>query len=941
MEEEKRTPGPPASGENQRVSSAQAEQSPRSIGDIGGSIGQEAEKSATQNTVQTAAKAYLMSAEEVAEIYEADPIFGLTDEEAARRRGIYGANAFEKQKKTGLLKQILAQLKDVSTIILIIAGILSLTMSIIEWEGVHSLIEPLVVFAIIVMNVILAVTQERSAENALEALSSLSSPVCRVVRGGSVREADPAELVPGDLVMLKTGDLVPADARLIRSESLAADESSLTGESVPAEKDASATFSEEAPLGDRANCVYSGCLVTAGNAAAVVTATGMNTEMGKIARFLTDTKNKKTTLQVRLDKVGKVISGIAVMSAVVLFVTGLIQGQGIMDMLLVAITLAVAAVPETLALIVTLILSYGAKKMATKNALVRQMQAVETLGSTSVICSDKTGTLTMNKMTVKRLWVYGGEPVAESEQFSEGQNEFLLNLCLACAATVGTDDEGNQKIMGDPTETAIVRLAMEKGIDYQNLGSRYKKVAEIPFSSARKMMTNVIELEDGYLVLTKGAFDRLPFDRSDRNYMYELERVHDGFAKDALRVIALASKKIDRLPADIADVESGLTFGGFVGIIDPPRPEAAAAIAKAKAAGIRTVMITGYHAATAGAIARELGIIAANEGVITGQELASISDEELADSVEFYSVYARVSPEDKIRIVKAWQSRGEVVAMTGDGVNDAPALKAADVGVAMGINGTEVSKSAAKMILTDDKFSTIIEAVAEGRNIFSNIRKLVYFLLVCNISEILVMLFAQFMGWELPLTPLMLLIINVLGDGIPGMALAKEESDQRIMNRKPIARTESFFGGGLMEVIIRQTFVFAVVSLAAFYFGQHMSIGGAQPALEAGRTMAFLVTGWTSVLHVLTVRSRKSIVRYRIKDNPQLYISCLAMLALLGGVAGLAAIPSVGAALGMCALGGWQWFAVIGLTVAPTVVAEYGKLWDYIRSRSAEKTAVR
>ena len=938
MEEEKRTPGPPASGENQRVSPAQAEQPPRSIGDIGGSIGQEAEKGATQNAVQTAAKAYLMSAEEAAKTYEADPIFGLTDEEAARRRGIYGANAFEKQKKTGLLKQILAQLKDVSTIILIIAGILSLTMSIIEWEGVHSLIEPLVVFAIIVMNVILAVTQERSAENALEALSSLSSPVCRVVRGGSVREADPAELVPGDLVMLKTGDLVPADARLIRSESLAADESSLTGESVPAEKDASATFSEEAPLGDRANCVYSGCLVTAGNAAAVVTATGMNTEMGKIARFLTDTKNKKTTLQVRLDKVGKVISGIAVMSAVVLFVTGLIQGQGIMDMLLVAITLAVAAVPETLALIVTLILSYGAKKMATKNALVRQMQAVETLGSTSVICSDKTGTLTMNKMTVKRLWVYGGEPVAESGQFSEGQNEFLLNLCLACAATVGTDDEGNQKIMGDPTETAIVRLAMEKGIDYQNLGSRYKKVAEIPFSSARKMMTNVIELEDGYLVLTKGAFDRLPFDRSDRNYMYELERVHDGFAKDALRVIALASKKIDRLPADIADVESGLTFGGFVGIIDPPRPEAAAAIAKAKAAGIRTVMITGDHAATAGAIARELGIIAANEGVITGQELASLSDEELADSVEFYSVYARVSPEDKIRIVKAWQSRGEVVAMTGDGVNDAPALKAADVGVAMGINGTEVSKSAAKMILTDDKFSTIIEAVAEGRNIFSNIRKLVYFLLVCNISEILVMLFAQFMGWELPLTPLMLLIINVLGDGIPGLALAKEESDKRIMKRKPISRNESFFGGGLMEVIIQQIFVFAIVTLAGYYIGTHVQFGDTLPSLEAGRTMAFLITGWTSILHVLTVRSRSMLYKYRIKDNPQLYISCGVMLALFAVVA---AVPPVASALGLGALGWQQWLIVIAFSLVPLLVAEYGKLWDAIKSRNAERTAVR
>ncbi len=430
----------------------------------------------------------------------------------------------------------------------------------------------------------------------------------------------------------------------------------------------------------------------------------------------------------------------------------------------------------------------------------------------------------------------------------------------------GTDDDGNEKIYGDPTETAIVSLARAKGIAYERLGERYEKVGEIAFSSARKMMTSVVRLpEGGYLVLTKGAFDRLPFDRSDKNYLYELEHVHDGFAGDALRVIALASKRVEVLPEKLEELEADLTFEGFVGIIDPPRPEARAAIARAKAAGIRTVMITGDHAATAGAIARELGIISANEGIITGQELQKLSDETFAEVIEFYSVYARVSPEDKIRIVRAWQARGDVVAMTGDGVNDAPALKAADVGVAMGKNGTEVSKSAAKMILTDDRFSTIIEAVAEGRNIFSNIRKLVYFLLVCNISEIIVMLFAQFMGWQLPLTPLMLLIINVLGDGIPGMALAKEESDRRIMKRKPIARTESFFGGGLMEVIIRQTFVFAIVSLVAFYLGQYTALGGAAPSLEAGRTMAFLVTGWTSVLHVLTVRSRKSIVRYRWK----------------------------------------------------------------------------
>ena len=865
-----------------------------------------------------------------------DAARGLSEEEAASRLETYGKNAFAQQKKRSLIGQILSQFKDVSTIILLIAGGLSLAMAIVEWDGPASLIEPLVVFAIIIMNVILAVTQERSAENALAALSSLSSPMCRVMRSGALREADPATLVPGDIISLKTGDLVPADCRLLTSEGLSADESSLTGESVPAEKDAAAALTGDVPLGDRVNCAFSGCLITAGNATAVVTHTGMNTQIGKIAGYLTDTKQRRTTLQLRLDKVGKVISGLAIVSAIIMFVVGLfVYKHDVMEMLMVAITLAVAAVPETLSLIVTLILSYGAKKMATKNALVRQMQAVETLGSTSVICSDKTGTLTMNRMEVKRVWLSGLSPVP-ADQLTHEYTAFIEDMCLACAATVGVDEEGNPAIMGDPTERAIISLAAQNGTDYAALKAGAHKVAEIPFSSARKMMTNVYRTQDGYLVLTKGAFDRLPIDRSDLNALRVPEEVHAGFAASALRVITLASKTVKELPEDISQLESGLTLRGFVGIIDPPRPEAAAAIAKARAAGVRTVMITGDHAATAAAIARELGIIAASEGVITGQELAALSDEELERSVEFYSVYARVSPEDKLRIVRAWQARGEVVAMTGDGVNDAPALKAADVGVAMGINGTEVSKSAAKMVLTDDKFSTIIEAVEEGRNIFSNIRKLVYFLLVCNISEIAVMLFAQFLNWPLPLTPIMLLIINVLGDGIPGLALSREVSDKRIMNRRPIGRHESFFGGGLMEVIIRQTVVFAAVSLIGFRIGYTVDFGG-QASLEAGRTMAFLITGWTSILHVLTVRSRSMLYKYRIRDNPQLYISCFAMLAVF---AVIAAVPPVASAIGLGALGWQQWLIAAALSLVPLLVAEYGKLWDAVRTKNTERTRV-
>ena len=891
-------------------------------------------QSAAAATLYGTAAYHDKTANDALRLLEADAN-GLTAEEAARRAEKYGTNALIKQKKRGMAAMILSQLKDVSVIILLIAGALSLTMTIIEWDGALGLIEPAVIFAIVALDIVLAVLGDRSAENALEALGSLSAPYCRVMRSGKLTDMPASSLVPGDVIHLRTGDLVPADARLLGGE-LAVDESSLTGESIPAEKSAEHVTPSDAPLGDRVNTVYSGCLVTAGTATAVVTATGMNTEMGRIAQYLSDSKQHKTTLQTRLDKVGKIISGAAVFAALLLFAVGLLRGQRIPELLVAAITLAVAAVPETLSLIVTLILSQGAKKMAKKGALVRQMQAVETLGSASVICSDKTGTLTMNRMTVERIWAANGAPLGRNDEFGEDDREFLELLCLACAAEIGRDKRGKRSIIGDPTETAIISLAEEKGVDYSALKADCKLVAEIPFSSARKMMTNIFRLPDGgYLVLTKGAFDRLPFDRSDVGYTAELTKMHDSFADDALRVIALAGKRTDHIPPP-EEAESGLTFYGIAGIIDPPRPEAAAAIAKAKAAGIRTVMITGDHAATAAAIARALGIIVANEGVITGPELAKLTDDELRESVEFYSVYARVSPEDKIRIVRAWQERGEVVAMTGDGVNDAPALKSADVGVAMGRGGTEVAKSAAKVVLTDDRFSTIVEAVAEGRNIFSVIRKLVYFLLVCNISEIAVMLIAQFVGWELPLTPVMLLLINVLGDGVPGLALAKEESDKRIMKRRPIARDESFFGGGMMEVIIKQICAFAAVSLAAYYIGMTINLGG-EGSVTAGRTMAFLVTGWTSVLHVLTVRSRSMLYKYRVKDNPQLYISCAAMLAAL---AALVLIPPAATAFGMQPLNPLQWLVAIGLSVVPLLVAEYGKLWDAVRSRTAEKTKV-
>jgi calcium-translocating P-type ATPase len=540
-------------------------------------------------------------------------------------------------------------------------------------------------------------------------------------------------------------------------------------------------------------------------------------------------------------------------------------------------------------------------------------------------------------MSIKRLWLYGGTPVSD-EAMTDEHIWFLKKLLLASNVSVEVDKDGKETIIGDPTESSIMRLFATKKLNKNELESQYERIVEIPFSSARKMMTVVVKQPNGkYLVLTKGAFDKIPFCRKDANYMKELNDVHDSFASDALRLITLASKEVDKLPskANIEELEANLTFEGFIGIIDPPRPEAAVSIALAKKAGIRTIMITGDHAATAMAIAKELGIIAAREGVITGQELNKLTDEELDESIEHYSVYARVSPEDKIRIVRAWQHRGEVVSMTGDGVNDAPALKAADVGVAMGIAGTEVAKSASDIVLTDDNFSTIVSAVTEGRNVFSNIKKLVYFLLVCNLTEIVVMLFGQIIGWGLIVTPVMLLIVNLLCDGIPGMALAKEKSDPRIMDRRPIERNESFFSGGMLEVMIQQIATWSIVTLGAFYIGRFGVFGDHYDPVKLGQTMAFLVLGWTSVIHVITVRSRRSVFKTSLFKNKQLLFSVIAMLLALPL---LVVIPGINSALGFVPSMSWQhWLIAIGLSIAPFMVAEYEKFWDNHKYNSQNK----
>ena len=870
---------------------------------------------------------YNLSAEQALEELAANADTGLDEQAVKTRTQQHGPNEYSKPKPDSPILMALRQFKDFANIILLSAGFLSLALAIREG---HGYIEPVVIFAIILMNIILAVTQERSAERALEALQNLNSPTCFVLRGGSKLEIDTAAVVPGDILLLKTGDLIPADARLLESTNLFADEASLTGESEPSEKEAAFIAEEDAPIGDMANMVFSGCLITAGNAAAIVTETGMHTQMGKIAGYLNDAQKTQTPLQKRLNKVSHLVSLIAIAAAVALMMIGLRQGEDFWTMMLAAVSLAVAAVPETLQLIVTLSLTHGVKKMVEKNALIRKLPAVETLGSTSVICSDKTGTLTQNRMTIQKLWVPGSRPVDAQEEFSDAQRTLLQHLALAGNASLEQTPEG-ETIIGDATESAILHLMIAKGENMQALSQALPRVGEVPFSSARKMMTTVHQHPDGgYLVLTKGAFDRLPYHKDDKEAHELRKATHDAFAHDALRMLALASRRVDALPEDLSELETGMEFEGIIGLIDPPRPEAARAIAQAKKAGVRTVMITGDHAATAGAIAKQLGLIGEKDPVITGKQLAKMSDTELIDNVMDYSVYARVSPEDKIRIVEAWQEHGEVVSMTGDGVNDAPALKAADVGVAMGQTGTEVSKSASDMVLTDDNFATIVSAISEGRNVFSNIRKTIYFLLVCNLSEIVIMVGAQLMGWGMPLTPVMLLLINVLGDGIPGLRLAQERSDPRIMKRHPIGRNESFFGGGLIKVILQQTAAFSVVGLIAFYLGKFVGFGGGVPSQAIGQTMAFLAVGFTSILHIFTVRSRKSILKRTIRDNWPLVFSALGMIALFTL---LVLIPQAGRLFDLVPIGGAAWLTVLSLTAVPTIVAEIAKLWSHLQEK--------
>ncbi|MCL2842347.1 MAG: cation-translocating P-type ATPase [Oscillospiraceae bacterium] len=880
---------------------------------------------------------YEHAPQHVLERLNTDPACGLATAEVARRQEQYGKNQFDEEKPESVFKRILHHLKDAAILILLLAVALSLTLAITRFDatGWNGFIKPIVIFAIVVMNITLAITQEASAEKSLAALAKLSSPSAKVIRDGVQVEIDAVNVVPGDIIVLETGDLVPADARLLEVTDLSVDEASLTGESEPSEKELAPEMDTTVALGDQKNMVFSSCLVTSGRGRAVIVEIGMKTEIGKIAGRLNDTQKIKTPLQQRLDKLNRTITLVAVIAALLLVGVGFLQEAELWTLIFLAVALAVAAVPEMMALITTLTLAHGVKQMVKKNALIRKLPAVETLGSTSVICSDKTGTLTQNRMTIKRLWL-GGDAISDEDEFSPQEITFIEQLTLSSNAVIKTGDEGEMVFAGSPTEAAILRLLVQKGLDKHTIEATFPRVGEVPFSSERKMMTTVHKApEGGYLVITKGAMDRLPFSHTGEAAVLARQEAHDAMADKALRVIGMGRKHVDTLPENLEELETDLDFVGIIGLIDPPRPEAKAAITRARKAGIRTVMITGDHAATAKAIATDLGIIGEGGGVMTGVELAKLSDEELIGVVTEYSVYARVSPEDKIRIVEAWQEHDEVVAMTGDGVNDAPALKAADVGIAMGITGTEVSKSAADMILIDDNFATIVDAVQEGRNVFSIIKKLIYFLIVANFAEVTIILGAFMFGWGAILSPIMILLVNVLADGIPGLRLAQEVSDPRIMNRAPIGRMESFFGGGLLFVIAKQAISFVAVTWVAYYVAAFVNISSfIAPSHQVGQTAAFVTLGFVAISHIFTARTRKSMFKKSFRKNFPLTLAALSMYAAF---VLFAILPPFQFLFELVPMGIEHWLMIVGLAIVPTIVAELGKL----HARIAEKKAYR
>ncbi|MEB4349122.1 cation-translocating P-type ATPase [Enterococcus faecium] len=862
---------------------------------------------------------YKQTIEEVRKVTETDPDTGLSSQEVDERRKKQGLNKFDEVPKESMIKKFFRSLSDFTTIVLLIAAMISFYTAFATEHG--DLFEGLLIIAIVVINSVLSIVQEGNAEKALESLQDMNKQTATVIRDGKVTTVESEQLVVGDILVLESGDAISADARLIEASQLRVEESVLTGESEAVEKDAAFVAKEDESLGDQLNMVFKGCTVVAGRGKAIVTAIGMATEMGKIADLLNENTMQKTPLQVRLNQLGKRISMIALAAAALVFVIGELQGEPLLEMFMTSISLAVAAVPETLTVIVTLTLAYGVQKMARKHAIIRQLPAVETLGTANVICSDKTGTLTQNEMRVRQVWSKDDEVTNIEDSMTNSAMEILKMAALCTDVTVEQEDD-DLVIKGDPTEVAIVRAVEENYHTKAELEEKYPRVNELPFDSERKMMTTVHQMGEKYISITKGAFDVLA-PRFSSGDVEQAAIVNDRFGKRALRVIAVGYATYDEEPQDISSeaLEKDLHLIGLIGMIDPPRPESKGAIKRAKKAGIKTVMITGDHAVTASAIAKELGILNDPSEALSGSELHQLSDEELDARVKSLSVYARVTPEDKIRIVKSWQRTGAVVAMTGDGVNDAPALKASNVGCAMGITGTDVAKSAADIILTDDNFATIVDAVSQGRSVYQNIRKAINFLLSCNISEIFIVLIAMLLGWGAPVTAVQLLFVNVVADGLPGFALGREPAEHGIMDQPPIPKNEGIFARGLLQKIAINAGVFTIVTLFGYYLGSYVDT--ISPWVDAsqhvGQTVAFLILAYSSILHVFNVRSSQSIFKVNLATNKALFEMALLALAITTAVA---LLPFTQELFGLVHISLNHWFLVGILSIVPIAVNE-------------------
>lgn len=848
---------------------------------------------------------------------------GLSEEQAEERLERYGENKLAEAKKTTVLQRFFQQLKDPMLLILLAAAAVSAVTNALSGE---SFTEVFIILVVVLLNAVLGVIQESKAEAAIEALQSMTAAKCKVLRGGELKVIESSRLVPGDVVVLEAGDAVPADGRLLESASLKIEEAALTGESVPVNKAVEVIFDGDVPLGDRRNMCYMGSTVVYGRGRAVVTATGMGTEMGRIAGVLAQTEQEQTPLQRKLSQLGGVLSKLVLGICVFIFVFDLlVAGDFSLDSVLrtfmVAVSLAVAAIPEGLATVVTVVLSIGVTNMSKRNAVIRRLTAVETLGCTQVICSDKTGTLTQNKMTV--IEHYG--PV----------DKLAAAMTLCCDAVYSPD--GAQ---GEPTEAALVNFGAANGQIKPELENEQPRVAEAPFDSMRKMMSTVHKCGDSYIQYTKGAPDEvlkcctsyldngavLPLTDEKRR---EILSVNHAMADRALRVLAATERRWDALPEDCspANLEHELCFIGLTGMIDPVRPEVKAAIDECRRAGIRPIMITGDHKDTAVAIARELGIIDDASQAIEGRELNRLSDDELDRVIDKYSVYARVQPEHKVRIVSSWRRRGMITAMTGDGVNDAPSIKSADIGVGMGITGTDVTKNVADMVLSDDNFATIVDAVGEGRRIYDNIRKTIQFLLASNMSEVVGVFVATLMGFTL-LNPVHLLFINLITDCFPALALGLERGEPDIMDRPPRKASDGIFAGGLGVDIAYQGVLIAVITLASYIIGHCMEAGHfAWPhgISDDGMTMAFLTMNMCEILHSFNMRSQRRSIFTLHGHNKLLWVAMLAALALTTIVL---EVPAIAAAFGFTPVG-WNEYAVaLGLAILVIPIVELMKLFQ-------------